>query len=120
MEQYNRTLGTLTSIDAGGSRVWSLLGEDETGRPATVGLGPLTQHLGYDRSGRVTWRKVGRGGMPAVLNEAYDYDCVTGNMTMRTDSIYGHEEAFAYDYLNIYLGSDAYTAPAAMLRDYEL
>ena len=37
--RYNRTLGTLTSVDAGGSRVWSLLGEDEMGRASTVGLG---------------------------------------------------------------------------------
>lgn len=32
IERYNRTLGTLTSVDAGGNRVWSLLGEDETER----------------------------------------------------------------------------------------
>ena len=39
IERYNRTLGTLTSVDVGGNRVWSLLGEDETGRASTVGLG---------------------------------------------------------------------------------
>ena len=39
IKRYNRTLGTLTSVDAGGSRVWSLLGEDEMGRASTVGLG---------------------------------------------------------------------------------
>lgn len=110
IERYNRTLGTLTSVDAGGSRVWSLLGEDEMGRPTTVGLGSLTQHLGYDPTGREAWRNVGRGGMPAILNLAYDYDCETGNMMMRTDSIYGHEEAFAYDHLNrlCEAGSDSY------------
>ena len=32
--RYNRTLGTLTSVDVGGNRVWSLLGEDETRRNA--------------------------------------------------------------------------------------
>ena len=32
IERYNRTLGTLTSVDAGDNRVWSLLGEDEMGR----------------------------------------------------------------------------------------
>ena len=36
IERNNRTL---TSVDAGGSRVWSLLGEDEMGRASTVGLG---------------------------------------------------------------------------------
>ena len=39
IERYNRTLGTLTSVDAGGSRVWSLLGEDETERVPSAGLG---------------------------------------------------------------------------------
>ena len=34
--RHNRTL---TSVDARGSRVWSLLGEDEMGRASTVGLG---------------------------------------------------------------------------------
>lgn len=37
--RYNRTIGTLTSVDAGGNRVWSLLGEDETERAPSVGLG---------------------------------------------------------------------------------
>lgn len=36
IERYNRTL---TSVDAGGSRVWSLLGEDETERAPSAGLG---------------------------------------------------------------------------------
>ena len=36
IERYNRTL---TSVDAGGSRVWSLLGEDEMGRASTAELG---------------------------------------------------------------------------------
>ena len=35
----NRTIGTLTSVDAGGNRVWSLLGEDETERAPSAGLG---------------------------------------------------------------------------------
>lgn len=100
IERHNRTLGTLTSIDAGGSRVWSLLGEDETGRPATVGLGPLTLSRGFDPAGRVTAQRVSHSGRPDIQNAAYEYDCETGNMTMRTDSIYGHEEAFAYDHLN--------------------
>ena len=39
IERHNRTLGTLTSVDAGGSRVWSLLGEDEMGRASSAGLG---------------------------------------------------------------------------------
>ena len=39
IERNNRTLGTLTSVDAGGSRVWSLLGEDETERAPSAGLG---------------------------------------------------------------------------------
>ena len=39
IERNNRTLGTLTSVDAGGSRMWSLLGEDETGRAPSAGLG---------------------------------------------------------------------------------
>lgn len=36
IKRYNRTL---TSVDAGGSRVWSLLGEDETERAPSAGLG---------------------------------------------------------------------------------
>jgi len=39
IERYNRTIGTLTSVDAGGSRVWSLLGEDEMGRAPSAELG---------------------------------------------------------------------------------
>ena len=39
IERNNRTLGTLISVDAGGNRVWSLLGEDETERAPSVGLG---------------------------------------------------------------------------------
>ena len=39
IERYNRTIGTLTSVDAGGSRVWSLLDEDEMGRAPSAGLG---------------------------------------------------------------------------------
>lgn len=39
IERYNRTLGTLTSVDAGDNRVWSLLGEDETERAPSAGLG---------------------------------------------------------------------------------
>lgn len=48
IERYNRTLGTLTSVDAGGSRVWSLLGEDEMGRASTVGLGIADAMWGDD------------------------------------------------------------------------
>ena len=36
IERYNRTL---TSVDAGGNWVWSLLGEDETERAPSAGLG---------------------------------------------------------------------------------
>ena len=36
IERYNRTL---TSVDAGGNRVWSLLGEDETERAPSAELG---------------------------------------------------------------------------------
>ena len=36
IERNNRTL---TSVDAGDSRVWSLLGEDETERAPSAGLG---------------------------------------------------------------------------------
>ena len=36
IEQNNRTL---TSVDAGGNRVWSLLGEDETERAPSAELG---------------------------------------------------------------------------------
>ena len=39
IERYNRTLGTLTSVDVGGNRVWSLLGEDKTERAPSAGLG---------------------------------------------------------------------------------
>ena len=39
IERYNRTLGTLTSVNAGGNWVWSLLGEDETERAPSAGLG---------------------------------------------------------------------------------
>ena len=39
IERYNRTLGTLTSVDSGGNRMWSLLGEDEMGRAPSAGLG---------------------------------------------------------------------------------
>lgn len=39
IEWYNRTLGTLTSVNAEGNRVWSLLGEDETERAPSAGLG---------------------------------------------------------------------------------
>lgn len=45
IERYNRTL---TSVDAGGSRVWSLLGEDEMGRASTVGLGIADAMWGDD------------------------------------------------------------------------
>ena len=36
IERYNRTL---TSVDAGGNWVWSLLGEDEMERAPSAGLG---------------------------------------------------------------------------------
>lgn len=39
IERNNRTLGTLTSVDVGDNRVWSLLGEDETERAPSAGLG---------------------------------------------------------------------------------
>ena len=45
IERYNRTL---TSVDAGGNRVWSLLGEDEMGRASTVGLGIADAMWGDD------------------------------------------------------------------------
>ena len=48
IERYNRTLGTLTSVDAGGSRVWSLLGEDKTERAPSVGLGIADAMWGDD------------------------------------------------------------------------
>ena len=48
IERHNRTLGTLTSVDAGGNRVWSLLGEDEMGRASTVGLGIADAMWGDD------------------------------------------------------------------------
>lgn len=39
IERNNRTLGTLTSVDTRSNRVWSLLGEDETERAPSAGLG---------------------------------------------------------------------------------
>ena len=48
IERYNRTLGTLTSVDAGGNRMWSLLGEDETERAPSVGLGIADAMWGDD------------------------------------------------------------------------
>ena len=45
IERHNRTL---TSVDAGGSRVRSLLGEDEMGRASTVGLGIADAMWGDD------------------------------------------------------------------------
>ena len=39
IERHNRTLGTLTSVDARGNRMWSLLGEGETERAPSAGLG---------------------------------------------------------------------------------
>ena len=44
----NRTLGTPTSVDAGDNRVWSLLGEDETERVPSVGLGIADAMWGDD------------------------------------------------------------------------
>ena len=48
IERHNRTLGTLTSVDVGGNRVWSLLGEDETERAPSVGLGIADAMWGDD------------------------------------------------------------------------
>ena len=45
IERNNRTL---TSVDAGGNRVWSLHGEDEMGRASTVGLGIADAMWGDD------------------------------------------------------------------------
>ena len=39
IERHNRSLGRLTSVDAGGSRMWSLLGEDESDRAPSAGVG---------------------------------------------------------------------------------
>ena len=100
-EQYSRTLGTTTTVTINnGTQVWRLIGEDEKGQPTNIGFGSLTQQLSFDLAGRVTGRKVRYGNEPYIQNAAYEYDVATGNMMMRTDSIYGHEEAFAYDYLN--------------------
>ena len=55
IKRYNRTLGTLTSVDVGGNRVWSLLGEDETERAPSAGLGLADAIWGeqlYDRVDR--------------------------------------------------------------------
>ena len=110
-EQYSRTLGTTTTVTINnGTQVWRLIGEDEKGRPTNIGFGSLTQQLSFDLAGRVTGRKVRYGNEPYIQNAAYEYDEATGNMTMRTDSIYGHEEAIAYDHLNrlCEAGSDSY------------
>ena len=110
-EQYSRTLGTTTTVTINnGTQVWRLIGEDEKGQPTKIGFGSLTQQLSFDLTGRVTGRKVRYGNEPYIQNAAYEYDEATGNMTMRTDSIYGHEEAFAYDHLNrlCEAGSDSY------------
>lgn len=47
---------------------------------------------------------------PYIQNAAYEYNSETGNMTMRCDSVYGHEEPQGYDYLNrlTSAGSDTY------------
>ena len=45
IERYNRTL---TSVDAGGNRMWSLLGEDETERAPSAGLGLADAMWGDD------------------------------------------------------------------------
>lgn len=110
-EQYSRTLGTTTTVTINnGTQVWRLIGEDEKGQPTKIGFESLTQQLSFDLTGRVTGRKVRYGNEPYIQNAAYEYDEATGNMTMRTDSIYGHEEAFAYDHLNrlCEAGSDSY------------
>lgn len=100
-EQYSRTLGTLTSVNiGGGTNVWRLIGENEKGLPTSIGLGSLSQQLSYDIAGRVTGRKVRYGSLPYIQNAAYEYDNETGNMILRSDSIFGHEESFDYDYMN--------------------
>ena len=37
IERHNRTLGTLTSVDAGGNRVWSLLARTRRNAPPLQG-----------------------------------------------------------------------------------
>lgn len=48
IERNNRTLGTLTSVDTRSNRVWSLLGEDETERAPSAGLGMADAMWGDD------------------------------------------------------------------------
>ena len=114
-------MGTTTTVTIdNGTQVWRLIGEDEKGLPTNIGFGSLTQQLSFDLAGRVTGRKVRYGNEPYIQNAAYEYEVATGNMMMRTDSIYGHEEAFAYDYLNRLTdnGTGGYSAPVALVRDY--
>ena len=109
-EQHLRSLGWLSAVNVNNVNVWRLIDENEKGLPTVIGCGVLSQWLSYDSAGRITGRKVRHATQPFIQNVAYEYDNLTGNMTQRIDSIYGHAEAFAYDSMNRLTagGSDAY------------
>ncbi|MDD6832436.1 MAG: hypothetical protein PUE80_04660, partial [bacterium] len=109
-EQHLNTLGWLSAVNVNNVNVWRLIDENEKGLPTAIGCGALSQWLSYDSAGRVTGRKMRHTTQPFIQNVAYEYDYITGNMTQRCDSIYGHTEVFAYDSMNRLTagGSDAY------------
>ena len=100
-ENYSRMNGHLTSITLNtGDTLWTLRKQNARLLPTKVGLGRLSQSLSYDDRGNVRERVVTDRHDNELQWQECEYAATTGNMTERTDWLYGSDETFDYDNMN--------------------
>ena len=75
--------------------LWRLTGENEFGQPTEVMTGGMTRLYDYDAYGMPTRRRAGK-----IMDFAYRFDPLTGNLLSRTDNARTLTETFGYDRLN--------------------
>ena len=75
--------------------IWRLSDANDFGQPTEVVTGGMTRLYDYDAYGMPTRRRAGR-----IMDFAYRFDPLTGNLLSRTDNTRSLTETFGYDRLN--------------------
>ena len=102
-ERYNYANGHLTGVTlSNGMVVWSLVSENDLGKPTQITSGTIDREYGYTAYGLPTYRYMDG----SILQEfSYSFDAATGNLLWRQDEINFKSETFTYDSLNRLTGS---------------
>ena len=77
--------------------VWSLVSENDLGRPTEITTGGISREYGYTAFGLPTYRKMDGG---YIQNFSFQFDPKKGNLLQRSGYLYNYTETFGYDGLN--------------------